>query len=530
MSLILNNKKVVKPPQSGMVFKELFQFACDAGAGVNAEMGNDGVFHWTPDTLATAIITRGRPTVDVSTRTVQLWFQRNDRTISDANIRNLSIVFGCGEGVLTSEWQRELLKAKRRQKNERSRDETTTDSGIESKRTEFASSSNWNSVQPPTASLSSRLSARLEGLFADPIIPSAIVWFWLTGILFLAAILGVLSVDYTTPDGTSKQVGYIWTPSWIIHDLVLLPTFLMIVSNVINFWKTDARLLFLDDISRRSPDEGWLEKVNSLSILHWLALAISAIFVFLLQWVGGYMVPILNNEIGNTAVSWVNIVLARPDIMSVGGALALSGFYFLFAAIVFFFLNAGLVFLYAVWSDFCDLCKNKTTITAKHDGAKIRFFGIRLVGHIFLATIMALWISTSIKLYAMYLSVDSKDILTWIYTDFHQLSTSSEQHKNIIVGYSLSQFSTIIFTSVIAGVFFYIYFSARLLLNRRDSGSDLYPNIYAPWRKWLFAVILLLVNFVCVGQVRGFSLLLLFSLVVTVYCVYTHRGRNVVLD
>lgn len=385
------------------------------------------------------------------------------------------------------------------------------------------------SIQPPKVRRKLQISAHLEALFADPVTPSVVVWFWLTGILFLASVLGVLSVTYMTPDGTNKQVGYIWSPSWVIHDLVLLPFFLMTVSRTINFWKTDARTAFLND-GRRSPHEGWLEKVSSLSILLWLAIAISVFFVFLLQWVGGYLIPILRNELGNTAVSWPIIILARPEIMSVGAALALSGTYILFAALVFFFLNAGFVFLYAVWSDFSDLFKRNSSMIRADDAAKMRFVGVRLVENIFLGTILALWISTSIKLYAMYLSVSSKDILTWLYTDLIQVFENSEQHENIIVGYSLSQFSTIIFTSVIVGVFLYIYFSAKALLNDGDGFSERYPKTYAPWSKWLIVVVLLLVNYLSVGQVRGFSLLLLLSIVVTAYCVLTHRGRNFDID
>ncbi|MEJ8563482.1 hypothetical protein QTO30_21095, partial [Yoonia sp. GPGPB17] len=120
-------------------------------------------------------------------------------------------------------------------------------------------------------------------------------------------------------------------------------------------------------------------------------------------------------------------------------------------------------------------------------------------------------------------------ILTWLYTDFIQVFVNSEQHENIIVGYSLSQFSTIIFTSVIAGVFLYIYFSAKAVLHGRDESSE-HSKAYAPWSKWLTVVVLLLVNFLTVGQVRGFSLLLLLSIVVTAYCVLTHPGRNFDLD
>ena len=545
---MIKRGRLYEPPPTGeRDIKELLQYAVDRGIGQLVDSNGVPKNKWTPASMADAIALIDHPDADVDVRTVQYWFDaKNRRNISPKNCRWLAQIFGCGSPDEISAWQIALLAARRVfmehptktaprpllpdiKTEHRAPAGRQPDSGLHSSHgiyTAHASPTGADaSISSATARAKRQLPARLERFFADPMILPVVVWFWLTGILFLAAMLGVLSVSYTTPDGTSKQVGYLWSPSWIIHDLVLLPLFLMVVSSVINFWKNDARLLFLNARSKRSAHEGWLDKVNSLSILHWVALAISVFFVFLLQWVGGYLVPILNNEMGNAAVSWVNIILARPDIMSVGSALALSGFYFLFAAIVFFFLNGGFVFLYAVWSDFSDLYKNATTMHPENDGAKMRFVGIKLVGHIFLGTILALWISTSIKLYAMYISVNSTDILTWIYTDFRQLFDGSVQRESIVVGYSLSQFSTIIFTSVIAGVFLFVFHSARALFKGHDDVSD-----HAPWGKWLSVIMLLLVNFLCVGQVDGFSLLLLLSVVATAYCVFTHRGTTFGLD
>ena len=572
--LIKRGKLYEVPPSEGRDIKELFLYAAERGIGQIVDSKGIPRNKWTPNTLANAISEIDHPDASVDLRTVQYWFDsKNKRNISTTNCRWLAQIFGCGSPDEISDWQTALLSARRvfiegrdREGRNTSSEEKesqlvetedvtkATESSTATTKLGFSEKSDVQHpdrdvhdgyqsfhadndghavrdtiIQPPKVRRKRQVSAQLEALFADPVVPSVVVWFWLTGILFLAALLGVLSVTYTTPDGTNKQVGYLWSPSWIIHDLVLLPFFLMTVSRTINFWKTDARMMFLND-GRRSPQEGWLDKVSSLSILLWLAIAISVFFVFLLQWVGGYLTPILRNELGNTAVSWPIIILARPEIMSVGSALALSGIYIFFAALVFFFLNAGFVFLYAVWSDFSDLFKTNKGMTRPVDAAKMRFVGVRLVENIFLGTILALWISTSIKLYAMYLSVSSEDILTWLYTDFIQLFGRPGQHDNIIVGYSLSQFSTIIFTSVIAGVFLYIYFSAKALLNDQGGLSERNPKTYAPWSKWLIVVVLLLVNYLSVGQVRGFSLLLLLSIVVTAYCVLTHSGRNFDLD
>lgn len=537
--LIKREKFYSPPPNDGKDIKQLFTYAVERGIGQPVDDEGVPKNQWTPEALADAISMIDHPDASTNIRSVQYWFDsKNDRNISPNNCRWLARVFGCGDPDAISDWQTALLAARRlfieNRRADASRTIAATNEGDNTKTADIrlnvgspaeATKEYAYVIQPHKARSKHRLSRRLELLFADPIILSVVVWFWLTGILFFTAVLDVLSVSYTTPDGTSKQVGYLWNPSWIIHDLVLLPAFLMVVSRVINFWKNEARLLFLDARSKRSAYEGWITKVSSLSILHWVALAISVFFVFLLQWVGGYLFPILNHELGTAAVSWVNIILARPDIMSVGSALTLSGIYFLFAALVFFCLNAGFAFLYAVWSDFSDLYMNAKALLSEHDDARMRFVGIKLVDHIFLGTVLALWISTSIKLYSMYISVNSKDILTWISNDFRQLLGNADQHEKIIVGYSLSQFSTIIFTCVIAGVFLYVYLNARTLFTSHDYVFD-----SAPWGRWLSAIIFLLVNYLCVGQVVGFSILLLLSIVVTAYCVYAHRVTTQGLD
>ncbi|MEJ8563306.1 hypothetical protein QTO30_20190, partial [Yoonia sp. GPGPB17] len=391
--LIKRGKLYEVPPSDGRDIKDLFLYAVERGIGQIVDSKGIPKNKWTPNTLANAISEIDHPDASVDLRTVQYWFDsKNKRNVSTTNCRWLAQVFGCGSPDEISDWQTALLSARRVFIEGRGLDGDQSINGHNEGHEVLDTS-----IQPPKVRRRRQIPARLEALFADPVTPSVVVWFWLTGILFLAALLGVLSVTYTTPDGTNKQVGYLWSPSWIIHDLVLLPFFLMTVSRTINFWKTDTRMMFLND-ERRSPQEGWLDKVSSLSMLLWLAIAISVFFVFLLQWVGGYLTPILRNELGNTAVSWPIIILARPDIMSVGAALALSGIYIFFAALVFFFLNAGFVFLYAVWSDFSDLFKQNNNVIRADDAAKMRFVGVRLVENIFLGTILALWISTSIKL------------------------------------------------------------------------------------------------------------------------------------
>jgi hypothetical protein len=119
--LFRNGKLFLSPPRDGSDFKELFKRLVAAGAG--RPLGKDGfpAGPWTPELLAEAISQIDSNRVGVDLRTVQLWFQENEKGISTANIRWLARIFGCDDPVATSEWQMELsaaqsrLSAKRRE-------------------------------------------------------------------------------------------------------------------------------------------------------------------------------------------------------------------------------------------------------------------------------------------------------------------------------------------------------------------------------------------------------------------------------
>jgi hypothetical protein len=77
--LIKNGKLFLPPPRDGDDFKELFKRSAAAGAG--RPLGEDGfpAGPWTPERLAEAISQIDSNRIGVDLRTVQLWFQENDK-------------------------------------------------------------------------------------------------------------------------------------------------------------------------------------------------------------------------------------------------------------------------------------------------------------------------------------------------------------------------------------------------------------------------------------------------------------------
>ena len=69
---------------------------------------------WTPELLAEAVSQIDSNKVGVDLRTVQLWFQDNEKGISPANIEWLARVFGCGDHEATGDWRMELREAQSR--------------------------------------------------------------------------------------------------------------------------------------------------------------------------------------------------------------------------------------------------------------------------------------------------------------------------------------------------------------------------------------------------------------------------------
>ena len=92
-----NGKFFLPPPDDGKDLKELFQFLVQSGAG--RALGEDGFAKgpWTPELLATTISELETNDQGIDLRTVQLWFQDNDKGISTENITSLARIFGCGD-------------------------------------------------------------------------------------------------------------------------------------------------------------------------------------------------------------------------------------------------------------------------------------------------------------------------------------------------------------------------------------------------------------------------------------------------
>ena len=215
-------------------FQRTLQTIGRGGSGTPS--GNDGfpAGPWTPELLAEAISEIDSNRIGVDLRTVQLWFQENEKGISPGNIRWLARIFGCDDPIAISEWQMELsaaqsrLTAKRREGRKETwaavpggLDEASTETLISEAAVSTAMAQGAATVRPKR-SLS--LAVRTEGFFSSgsPLNLPAAVFAGVTALGFLAYVTGVHCVNIERTDRVTKQVGFLWAPNWTLLFMVFL--------------------------------------------------------------------------------------------------------------------------------------------------------------------------------------------------------------------------------------------------------------------------------------------------------------------
>jgi hypothetical protein len=279
--LLKNGKLFLPPPKDGSDFKELFKQLAAAGAG--RPLGADGfpAGPWTPELLAEAISQIDSNRIGVDLRTVQLWFQENEKGISTANIRWLARIFGCDDPVATSEWQMELsaaqslLTAKRRESKK-------AGSSVAAGVPEMPRTATVDDETPSPAELArdtdanrpSRrfsLARRSEALFSrgSPLNLPASVFAGATALGFLSYITGIHNAIYGRADGVVKQVGFLWAPNWTFLFMVFLPLFFAFVIELLVFWKHEGRLKLVAQGDRMQSDDVWARNVEATSYTYW---------------------------------------------------------------------------------------------------------------------------------------------------------------------------------------------------------------------------------------------------------------------
>ncbi|MFF0924320.1 RcgA family putative transporter [Rhizobium leguminosarum] len=510
-----NGKIFVAPPKDGSDFKELFKQLAAVGAG--RAVGTDGFPQgpWTPELLAEAITQIDSNRAGVDLRTVQLWFQENDKGISPSNITWLARIFGCDDKEATSEWLRELsaaqsrLTAKRRDSRKAAATAAAPDSPrpltVENHTQLVDDRAHEDEVVPQKKGFN--LAQRSEALFSSgsPLNLPASAFAGASALGFLSYIVGIHSVTYSRPDGVVKQVGFLWAPNWTFLFMVLLPLFFSFVIELLLFWKQDARFRLLARSDRFEREASWTHNVQAYSYSYSAVFVICVIFAGVLQWIGVCLIPLLQGG-GDYATSWGTVANVRPNLISVPVEIVFTGLAYLYMCLCFYLFFAGLILLHTIIHDFWRIEEGMMPrLGGEHrrEGGEIR---IRVMRGIFRCTIVGVLVAICMKVQSSYLSSNGGDIVTWILHDLFSVVYRNHQPANSF-DYRMPTHYSSLLVAISACVVF-LYGSIRL-------------NVGARFREVLWkmsaVVALLFASYLLIDAFDGFSILLIAAALVATY-------------
>ncbi len=520
--MIKRGKFFLPPPRDGSDFKDLFHRLASAGAGRPADKDGIPEGPWTPDLLAEAISQIDSNGLGVDLRTVQLWFQDNQKGISATNIRWLARVFGCGDAEATSAWQAELsaaqarLVARRRKKRgsvEPAMRDTATglDTGI-SGDGRVAAAEIVEGGQDTRRQRRFSLAGATEALFGGSLLnlPSA-VFAGAVALGFSSYFLGIHNVKAVAPNGFTKQVGFIWAPNWTVLFLVFMPLFFGFVADLLFHWKTEWRAKIVAADERTKSADAWARKLEASSFTFWAVFLLCVPFAGVLQWVVVRLLPLLEGR-SHHAMDWGSLAITHPEIVSVPAEIAFTGVAYLYMCLCFYLFFAGLILLYTVAHD---LWQHQVAqdpqgkFESQTEASKV---GVRVMFAIFRCTILAVSVAISMKVESAYLATSGANIVSWLASDMASVFTPISGVDKFTRYSAPNDFSSLVL--VLATLFVFIYGLFRI-----EVGDQFQRRL----QLMAATVALLVACYVLIGAFVGFSILLGVGWLVATYALINPR-------
>jgi len=515
--LFRNGKLFVPPPNDGSDFKELFSRLAAAGAGRPSDKDGFPAGPWTPELLAEAISQIDSNPVGVDLRTVQLWFQENEKGVSAANVRWLARIFGCDDAVATGEWQMELSAAQSRLSAKR-RERKRAGSGIRPAVPDMPLTAPFNDGSEEPAKLTrdaevkgSRkrfsLARKSEALFShgSPLNLPAWVFAGFTALGFLSYVLGIHNVTYARADGVVKQVGFLWTANWTSVFMVFLPLFFAFVTELVTFWKDEGRLKLVAQGDREGSDDAWARTVGSTSYSYWAVFSICVLFAGLFQWMGVSLIPLMKGG-GNYATDWGSLAIVRPEVISVPAAIIFTGLAYLYMSLCFYLFFVGLILLYTVIHDLCMIGGSTSNLPVVGHQSELKEASLRVMHGVFRCTILGILIAIVMKVQSAYLTSRGENIVAWLVGD---MSSAFYGRNEVSAGFSYrrpTHYSSLLIA--VSTCFVFLYGAIRLGVERR---------FYRPLWRMLAVVAVLVACYLSIDAFAGFSILLSIGVLLAIF-------------
>ena len=504
--MIKNGKYFVPPDGGDDDFKTLFARVAAEGVGRPADSDGCPQGPWTPELLAEAISQIDANRAGIELRTVQLWFEDNEKGISTNNIRWLARVLGCNDPEGASAWQAALSKSQtrltarrraRRQKetsHDTEKDERTPDNAPRPTRAE----------DPRQGFSLARVS---EGIFSrgSPLNLPASVFAGAVALQFVSYFLSIHSVTYVREDGITKQVGFLWAPNWTFLFIVFMPLFFAFVVDQVTNWKNGGRCALLSHITESDRPDDWMRRVEATSYTYWAVFLLCVGFAGVFQWVGVRLLPVLNGG-GDYAIDWGSLAIARPDEIGIIEQVAFTGAAYFYMSLCFYLFIAGLILLSTVAEDFAQIGKTLVRQPNVARSREAQAAGSRIMRGIFRATVAGLLVAMCMKLESLYVVTAAPSVWHWLFLDAASIMTRSGDPVDW-GDYSMPTHFTSLLVALMVGAV-YLYGAIRIGLT---------TPFHVPLARTTVAVLFLGIAYLLVGVVTGFSILLALALIVAVY-------------
>ncbi|MEP3637096.1 MAG: hypothetical protein ABJN14_07540 [Paracoccaceae bacterium] len=534
-ALAKNGKFFLKPPRDGSDFKQLFKLLVAAGAGRSVDANGFPEGPWTPELLTEAILHLDAKDADIELRTVQFWFQDNDRGISAKNIRWLARIFGCDDPLATSDWQAELsaaqdrLRAKRRTQlcAQREKDEKLSKSTkqqatkIPPQQKPAPRADPQNKKVRYKIGLAQASEAILHGKYA----------FGLPLLVFLGAVfLGLLSytvnlhdVVYSSKDALAKQVGFLWAPNWTFNFLIAIPLYLLFLTELLSFWTTKGRQVLLGK-DEDAAQLGWQRVIDNSSLVFWAVFLICLPVIGGYQWITTRLLPLMKRDPGTLPIDWGRIAIVSPDVSSVSETVIFTGLVWFYMGVCTYLYFIGLTIIYLITQDFLKLSQRPSTLHDPYRHAEVKKVLEVLQIQVFRCAVVGLFMCITMKLQSAYLLSRNENIVLWLLNDaFPTWGDPRTSTKGF--NYSVPVFFTSFVAALVTAIVFAnSYFTTRGTLELRRNASDGLARSDVKvgekrnsLRVLPFVVGLLLVSFLVIGVMPGFSLVLFVAASVAVY-------------
>lgn len=493
-----------------------------AESGIGRPAGEDGqpVGHWTPELLTKAITQLDSNRIGVELRTVQLWFQHNDKGISATNMRWLAMVCGCGDPEATSEWQLALRSSQHRLTTLRREIRRKRDSSIlphaaddklidpiEADGTIPAGTASDTNVSEPRSRRRGGLARISETAITHgaPLNLPALIFAGIAALGFLSYLGGIHNVSYSSTNGSTKQIGFLWAPNWMLNFMVFMPLFFAFAGDLVTFWKDEGRSKLVEPNEIRESQADWERMVDASSHTFWAVFIICVIFAGIFQWIGVRLIPLLRGG-EDYAADWGSWQMVHNGIISVPEAIVFTGLSYLYMSLSVYLFFAGLILIYTISHDLWKITKESDRRFEPAYQLVVNEIGYRMMCGIYRCTAMGMLIAIFIKIQDIYLVNDSVNIVHWLFGDM--MSIFNEQSDSEVpTEYSMpNQYNSMLI--VISTCFVFIYASIRFRTGKQIKVSS--------WRMSA-AVAVLVTGYIMMGAFNGFSLLLIAGSLIAMY-------------